>query len=152
MGKGVVTRAPRSISCVGLGSCMAVTLYDGKQKIGGLAHIMLPDSARLNGSRPPYHCADTAIGALLDGLRSYGAARRQLVAKIAGGARMFALNGYFTPGVGEENIASVKHVLKQERIPVIGEDTGGHHGRSLEFRLDSGILAVKAIGRQAIWL
>lgn len=148
MGTGVVVRAPHIIASLGLGSCVVVTLYDTKQKIGGLAHIMLPDSNSLDGYHPPYQCADTAIAALLDELRSRGALRLDMVAKMVGGAKMFPGNEYPSTGVGEQNLTSIKHILSQKKIPIIGEDSGGHNGRSVEFYLDSGKLIVRAIGQE----
>ncbi|TSA58145.1 chemotaxis protein CheD [bacterium] len=148
MGEGVITRAPHTISSLGLGSCVAVILYDTQQRIGGMAHIMLPDSGSLNGSQPSYKCADTAIVTLIQGLLDRGAARRYLVAKIAGGARMFANYGKLDNGIGAQNIMTIKRIMKAERIRLIGQDTGGHHGRSIQFHLDSGKVLVTAIGKQ----
>jgi len=51
-------------------------------------------------------------------------------------------------GIGKQNVVSVKRILRRERIALIGEDTGGHHGRSVEFHLDSGRVIVMAIGRE----
>jgi len=149
MGEGVITRAPHVISSLGLGSCVAVILYDTQRGIGGLAHIMLPDSRSLDGTYSPYRYADTAIATLIQGLRDRGAARRHLVAKIAGGARMFANYGKSDNGIGAQNIMTIKRILKAERIRLIGQDTGGHHGRSIQFHLDSGKAIVTAIGKQA---
>ena len=163
MGEGVVARAPHIISSLGLGSCVVVTLYDAQQRIGGLAHIMLPDSSQMRmrsddcgmrNNNPEseirnrrYQCADTAIVALLDELRGNGATRRNIVAKMVGGARMFSDYNDGSKGIGEQNVISVKHVLKREGIPLIGEDVGGHHGRTVKFELNSGRLLVKAIGK-----
>lgn len=149
MGEGVITRAPHVISSLGLGSCVAVILYDTQRGIGGLAHIMLPDSRSLDGTYSPYRYADTAIATLIQGLRDRGAARRHLVAKIAGGARMFANYGKSDNGIGAQNIMTIKRIMKAERIRLIGQDTGGHHGRSIQFHLDSGKAIVTAIGKQA---
>jgi len=148
MGKGTVTRAPHIISSSGLGSCVVVTLYDTRRKLGGLAHIMLPDSSSLNGYHPPYQCADTAIAALIKGLRSMRASPQDVVAKLVGGARMFISSDDFGPGIGGQNLISVKRILKRRRIPVIAENTGGNYGRSVEFYLDSGKVMVRAIGRE----
>jgi len=149
MGRGAVTRAPHIIVSFGLGSCVAVTLYDTKRKIGGMAHIMLPDSASTNGRRASYQCADTAIATLVRELRANGAVLLDMVAKLVGGARMFADYEDSSEGIGEQNIKSVKHILKREQIPLIGEDSGGHNGRTVEFCLDSGKLVVKTIGKKA---
>ena len=48
----------------------------------------------------------------------------------------------------EQNILSIRHILRGEQIPLVGEDTGGHHGRSVEFHLDSGRVIVTAIGKE----
>ena len=148
MGEGAVTRAPHIISSSGLGSCVVVTLYDTKQKLGGLAHIMLPDSNSLNGYHPLYQCADTAIAALIKELRSMSTNPRDMVAKLVGGAKMFVSSDDLSPGIGKQNITSVKRILKQKRILVIGENTSGNYGRNVEFHLDSGKVMVKAIGRE----
>jgi len=148
MGRGAVTRAPHIISSSGLGSCVVVTLYDTEQKLGGLAHIMLPDSISLNGYHPAYKCADTAITTLIKELHSMRASPRNMVAKLVGGAKMFLSSDDLGPGIGGQNIISVKRILKQKRIPVIGENTGGNYGRNVEFHLDSGRVMVRAIGRE----
>jgi len=148
MGRGAVTRAPHIILSSGLGSCVVVTLYDAERKMGGLAHIMLPDSNSLNGYHPPYQFADTAIATLIKELRTMRATPQGMVAKLVGGAKMFLSSDDSNPGIGGQNIISVKCILKRKRIPVIGENTGGNYGRSVEFYLDSGKVTVKAIGRE----
>ena len=147
MGHGVVTMAPNIISCQGLGSCVVVAIYDARRKIGGIAHIMLPDSKDLNGHHKPYECADTAIAELLEGLQSVEADPRELSAKIVGGASMFASDEESNMSVGEQNIMSIKSILRKKGIPLMGADVGSNYGRSIEFHLDSGKLIVMAIGR-----
>ena len=95
-----------------------------------------------------YKCADTAIAALLEELQSKGAIRQNMVAKMVGGARMFSCNGDVNTGIGAQNIISVKRLLMSERIPLVGEDVGGHYGRSVEFHLDSGKVILRAIGKE----
>lgn len=148
MAEGVVATAPHIIQSVGLGSCVALTLYDRNQKIGGLAHIMLPSSNGVRGHRPPYQCADTAIPTLLQEMRSRGAIRQAIIAKVFGGARMFADYEASKEGIGDENIKSIRSLLKGQQIPLIGEDTGGNHGRSIEFHLSSGKVVVKAFVKE----
>ncbi len=146
IGQGVITKAPDVIFVRALGSCVAVTLYDGVRKIGGMAHIMLPLSPGANG-KEPYHYADTAIRALLANLCAKGAQKRSLKAKAVGGAQMFCSET--DGGIGFENIASVKSILQREGIPLMAEDTGGNRGRNAEFHLDSGKMKVTAIGQMA---
>ena len=95
-----------------------------------------------------YRCADTAIAALLEGLQSEGATLRDIVAKMAGGARMFSDYQGPDTGVGAENILSIRQNLTKKGIRMIGEDVGGHHGRNVEFHLDSGTVIVRAMGKE----
>ena len=148
MGEGAVMSTPHVISTTGIGSCVVTTLYDPQKQIGGLAHIMLPDSNGINGRRPPFHCADTAITALLRRLQTRGAVRENLVAKVIGGARMFAGNNSPSPGIGKQNITSIRQILDREHLPLIGEDINGGYGRSVEFRLNSGKVIIRAVGRE----
>jgi len=147
MGGGAVTTAPHIISSSGLGSCVVLTLYDTERKLGGLAHIMLPDSNNLNGYHPAYKCADTAIATLIKELRTMRATPQNMVAKLVGGAKMFLSSDDFGPGIGGQNIISIKRILKRRRIPLIAENTGGNYGRNVEFHLDSGRVMVRAIGK-----
>ena len=148
MGEGAVTSTPRIISSTGIGSCVVVTLYDSSKQVGGLAHIMLPDSDGINGRRPPFHCADTAINTLLNRLQIKGVVRENLVAKMIGGARMFADNNSSSQGIGQQNTTSIRQILGRERVQLVREDTGGGYGRSVEFHLNSGKVTIRAVGRE----
>ena len=152
MGEGAVTGTPHIISSTGIGSCVVVTLYDTCIQVGGLAHIMLPDSYNVNGQRPPYHCADTAITTLLNSLQIQGAMRESLVAKLIGGAQMFTGNNGLSQGIGTQNVISIRQILSRERLRLGGEDTGGSHGRSVEFHLESGRVIVRAVGGEDVEL
>jgi len=132
-----------------LGSCVVVTLYDARRRMGGLADIILPETISLNGNRHgPYHCAEPAITHLLGELQAMGVERRDLVAKMVGGARMFRGVNELLLSVGEQNIRSILQLLNSERITLVGEDVGGHIGRSVEFYLETGSLIVKVIRKE----
>ena len=153
MGEGVTAGAPAIVSAAGVGSCVVVALYDAKRALGGLAHIMLPDSAAVHhlieagGPRRNFRCADTAIAALIGELLARGSSRQDLVAKMAGGARMFSLYDNENPGVGCQNIRGVKHTLAGEGVRLVACDVGGRCGRTVEFHLATGKLVVKAFGQ-----
>jgi len=147
MGDGVIASSPSIVSSIGLGSCVVVTLYDPGRKIGGVAHIMLPDFCGWGECDMPYKYADTAITKLLEGLSGKGAGRQDIVAKMVGGAKIFSSDDGYNEGIGERNIKSIREILKNEKIPLVGEDTGGNYGRSVDFFLDSGSVIVKTIGK-----
>ncbi|MCX6690497.1 MAG: chemotaxis protein CheD [Methanoregula sp.] len=148
MGGGIISRSPDVIVSQGLGSCVAVTIYDSRNKTGGLAHIMLPDSSGHESSDMPCQFVDTAIAYLLEGLEAGSSEKKYLVAKIVGGAQMFSMPDHTKPGVGAQNITAIKTLLQQEKIPIVGEDTGGHAGRSVEFHLEYGKLIVIKLGEK----
>jgi chemotaxis protein CheD len=140
-------RHPCIITTLGLGSCVGVALYDSSKKIAGLAHIMLPSStqARNNGNVAKF--ADTAIAKLVDDMIMLGASKANIVAKLAGGAQMFQFsNASEMMRIGLRNVAAVKEMLSQLRIPIIAEDTGGNYGRTIEINSENGALLIKTIG------
>ncbi|HDM36024.1 MAG TPA: chemotaxis protein CheD [Candidatus Syntrophoarchaeum butanivorans] len=133
---------------VGLGSCVGVCCYDPVAKIGGLSHIMLPESS-LAGSPPlkPTKYADTAIPMLVDQMEEKGGVRRRFEVKIAGGARMFrTLSDNGTINIGERNVKAVKEVLNALELKLVGEDTGKNYGRTVELHTDTGRVIVKTAG------
>ncbi|MDD4602104.1 Chemoreceptor glutamine deamidase CheD [bioreactor metagenome] len=143
-----VGKNPASLISYGLGSCVGIALYDPMTKIGGLAHIMLPDSTQARSAENPAKFADTALPRMLDDMLKLGAFKSRMVAKIAGGSQMFAFaNATDIMRVGERNAEAVRNVLKKIDIRLIADDTGGNYGRTVELKLDSGIYRVKTIDK-----
>lgn len=138
---------PSILTTLGLGSCVGITLYDRNKKFIGMAHIMLPSSkiATANTNRAKF--ADTGIVDLVNQMLAIGANHNDLVAKIAGGAQMFAFTGSNeSMKIGARNSEATKKVLKELNIPILSEDTGGNHGRTIEISSDDGRLMVRTIG------
>jgi Chemotaxis protein; stimulates methylation of MCP proteins len=144
-----LSKNPEVIVTYALGSCVGICLYDNRTKIGGLSHIMLPESSMFNKSdlnRMKF--ADTALVDLVRDLRKLGADIRRLTAKIAGGAQMFEVQqGSMIGTIGDRNVKSVKTVLNSLRIPIIAEDTGLNYGRTVYFDLETGIMKVQSLSR-----
>jgi len=140
--------APASLISYGLGSCVGVTLYDSSMKVGGLLHIMLPDSTQARSNENPAKFADTGIPLMLKEIIALGAVRSRVVAKIAGGSQMFKFaNATDIMRVGERNSQAVKVVLKDLNIRIIADDTGGNYGRTVELQLDTGVYRIKTIDK-----
>ncbi len=142
-----MTRNPNVLVTHALGSCVGICLYDRNIKIGGLAHIMLPDSTQfVQTSINRMKFADTAIIDLIQSLLSYGADIRRITAKIAGGAQMFAVQGNSQIGsIGIRNVESVKTILRNQRISILAEDTGLDYGRTVYFDVATGLMKVKSL-------
>lgn len=141
-----IGKAPDIITTVGLGSCIGLTLYDPVTRVGGLVHYMLPDSKAVSNNSNIAKFCDTGVQELLKRVMMAGANRRRLVAKIAGGAKMFAVNQESNVGsVGERNTVAAKQILRQLGIQLIAEDTGLNFGRTVELHCDTGDFYIKAV-------
>lgn len=139
---------PDILTTLGLGSCVGIALYDSELKIGGLAHIMLPDSTQIKNNSNEAKFADTAVMALVKQMEQEGAQRHRLIAKIAGGAHMFEFkNTNSMMRIGTRNVAAVINILNKVHIPIIAQDTGKNYGRTIELHTSTGVLRVKTVGQ-----
>ena len=139
---------PDAITTLGLGSCVGIVLYDPGTKISGMVHIMLPDSTKIMNNENKAKFADTGIDELIGRMIKSGAVRRTLVAKIAGGAQMFAFNNNSEMmRIGERNVEATKLKLKQLGISILAEDTGYNYGRTIEFYPETGQLHIRSVGK-----
>ncbi|MCI8627537.1 MAG: chemotaxis protein CheD [Lachnospiraceae bacterium] len=144
-----VCRAPDNLTTLGLGSCVGVALYDPATMVSGMLHCMLPDSTRITNQQNIAKFADTGLDELVKQMMSIGAMRSRLVAKIAGGAQMFAFSsGNDMMRVGDRNVEAVKAKLMQMRIRILAEDTGKNYGRTIEFYSETGKLLIKSVGKE----
>lgn len=141
-----IAKAPDILMTLGLGSCIGITLYDPAVKVGGMAHIMLPDSTQIKNNSNLAKFADTAIGVLITKMTALGANRSRLVAKLAGGAQMFDFKQTSdVMRVGYRNDMATRKILEDLRIPIIADDTGANYGRTIELHTQTGVLRVKTI-------
>lgn len=144
-----VCKAPEGLTTLGLGSCVGIALRDPVTKVGGLAHIMLPDSTKIKQNSNIYKFADTGIDELIKQISLIGGRKDRLVAKIAGGANMFKFAGTNPNSVtvGESNVLATKEKLQSLKIPILAEDTGNNYGRTVVFYPESGDFLIKSVGK-----
>jgi len=139
---------PDSIISYGLGSCVGIALYDPQAKIGGLAHIMLPDSNQARATDNKAKFADTALPVMLDEIIRMGAVKSRITAKIAGGSQMFSfVQATDIMRIGDRNAEAVREVLKSLSIRLLAEDVGGNYGRTVELLLDTGVFVIKTVDK-----
>lgn len=130
-----------------LGSCIGICLYDPAIRLGALVHIMLPLNME-TGRKNPMKYADTGLRETLKQMESLGAKRARIVAKIAGGAKMFDVPGNGSLGsIGQRNIESVHMNLKREGIRLLKEDVGGSVARTLRFDVGTGQGYIHSYGK-----
>jgi chemotaxis protein CheD len=146
MSQIVVAEAPDVLVTLGLGSCVAVCVYDFFLKVGGMAHVMLPNSSLTKEVTTPGKFADTAISALLTTMRQKGALKERLEVKIAGGAQMFSYQGLDQKiQIGVRNISAVEENLAQSGLKISKRSVGGNIGRSVFMELATGAVRVKML-------
>ncbi len=138
-----IGRAPVVLRACGLGSCIAVGLYDPQSRLGGLGHMLLPSHPEDNPLGAEGKYVNIGIARMVDELVQAGARRDSLVAKIAGGANMFETT-YQTliNSVGARNARSARETLARLGVPLAGEEVGGNRGRTVEFDLATGKMLV----------
>jgi len=142
-----VTKSPGMLTTLGLGSCVGIALYDPGVKVAGLAHIMLPDSTKIQNNSNVAKFADTAMAKLIQDMTRLGANKPRIRAKIAGGAQMFALNAKNDEmRIGDRNVEATLKLLKQYSIPLTAYEVGANYGRTVELYADDGRFLIKTIG------
>jgi len=143
-------RGEGKIKTYALGSCVAIALFDPEKQVGAISHTMLPDpqNASSSGSnlKNPAKFVGSAIPAMLQEMRKLGASPPRVVAKLVGGARMFpGIPSADAANIGERNVERARQALSDLGIPIVAEDTGGTHGRSVLFSLCDGSLLVTSL-------
>lgn len=142
-----VTTNGAALTTSGLGSCIGVALHDDDTGISGLVHAMLP-SPEEDADAHPAKFADTGTEQLLDELEQTGANLDSLEAKIAGGSAMLDFSER-DAGIGERNVEQARAVLADHDIPIVAEDVGGDHGRSVRLEGTTGEYVVKSANEES---
>ena len=141
-----VGRDEQTLITIGLGSCVAIALYDPRTRIGGLAHTLLPSESMARDRSNPAKFPASAVVTLLAEMMHLGADARRVRAKLVGGASMFAnLLPAGGINIGDRNVAAARQALEANRVPVVAEDVGSDHGRSVHFHLDDGRVEVRSL-------
>jgi chemotaxis protein CheD len=146
VGEARVAKPGATLAALGLGSCVAVVLYDPECRVAGLAHVLLPDPSASRHPGAPARFATTAVPHLIRLMEAQGAARERLYARLVGGANMFPQLGATSGGtLGMRNIVAARAALKAAGIPLRGEDVGGEHGRSVFVNAADGRILVTSV-------
>ncbi len=119
------------ISIYGLGSCVALILYDNENKIFSMSHILLPTNKNPNlegSSKNPHKFADQSVRALIKEMQNHGAKIEKIKAIVVGGSQIFdnPINN-----LGTENVNTVKKELEAFKVKIEKEDCGGTKGRNV---------------------
>ena len=135
----------------GLGSCVAVCLYDPALHLAGMIHSLLPSALHASGGGQEgvAKFVDRGVPLLLEAMLKAGANRGRLVVKLAGGAQMLnaiSFNSAGTLNIGERNAQAAQEALRALGLRIHAQDTGGAAGRTVRMNVLDGRVTVKTLG------
>lgn len=148
IGELVTASGECTLGVYGLGSCVAVILYDAARGVGGLAHVLLPGRKPVSDASAdlPAKYAEDAVELLVRELEGIGSSREALGAALVGGARLFqAAEIDVDRGVGQRNLDSLRTALIERGITPYTGESGGDQGRTVFFDLPECVLRVRTL-------
>jgi chemotaxis protein CheD len=142
IGEMVLTTNPNSaLVAYGLGSCVALTIWDPKVRVAGLAHFMLPSGPL---THPPVKFVDSGLPQFLSEFKRRGGDPRRAQVKAAGGAAMLAVMAS-TMEIGRRNAEALQVALGNHGLRLCRADLGGKAGRTVQLEPATGRLLVKSV-------
>jgi chemotaxis protein CheD len=131
------------LSTYALGSCVGVVAYDPFTKVGGILHLMLPDSkiSPDKAAGQPAMFADTGLPLFFRSLTGLKADPRRLRLLLAGGASVVSGQDPFR--IGERNNTVTLEFLRKYSLTVRNSDLGGSINRTLHLEMSTGTVTVK---------
>ena len=134
LGQMAAENKPEAVlTCLGLGSCVALCVYDPVAKIGGMA-----DEQRAR-------FVDCAAPMLVGSMEKIGAIKTRLKVKLVGGAAVTASSGNPLLDLGKRNIDAATEILGKMGLPIRAADIGGTQGRSVRLYVETGKLIVSRL-------
>ena len=142
IGEMVLSSSPDAhLVAYGLGSCIALAVWDPRTKVAGLAHFMLPAGPANNGS--PVKFIDTGLDTFLHALESKGAFLNRSVLKAAGAAAMLTVGGGLA--IGKRNAESIQAALTERGLNLAATSLGGNAGRTVQLEVADGRFLIKSL-------
>lgn len=139
-----------ALATYALGSCLGITFYDVRRKIGGMLHAMLPDSSLHHGQRvkvPMF--LDTGVEEVLHGFTQLGCSISQLECKVFGGAQVMSADKFFS--IGDRNIKTFRELTTKLGLRVVVAETGGQINRTIKLYIDTGKVSVRTPNQPLFW-
>ena len=135
-----------------LGSCLGISVYDPVTRIGGLLHIMLPDSTidPVKAASAPLMFVDTGVPRLFQAVASLGAEKRRLNIRVAGGAQFLDPGGVFN--IGQRNQVALARLLAHNGYSIHAQDVGGISSRTVRLDLTTGKITIRCPGIEPYFL
>jgi chemotaxis protein CheD len=145
----VVSNDPQTeLVAQSLGSCLAVIIYDPVKHVGGLLHVMLPDSTihKTKADESPYMFVDTGVPLLFRSAYKLDAEKHRIIIKTVGGADLLSFGNTFT-GIGQRNYEALTDILKRNGVRLRAQDVGGNISRTVRFEIATGRVLIRTPGK-----
>lgn len=121
-----------------LGSCVSITLWHPRKRIGGMCHYMMTERERAAETALDGRYANEAFALFLHHVEQAGTRPSEYQAKLFGGANMFKNNKGSGMDVGARNVDYAHHLLDAAHIALVAEHVAGSGRRKLHFDVWSG--------------
>ena len=142
IGEMVLSSSPDAhLVAYGLGSCIAVAVWDPRSKVGGLAHFMLPNGPANEAN--PVKFIDTGLDVYLRALEARGAMLNRCILKAAGAASMLTLGGGLA--IGKRNAEAMAAALAARGLTLSATALGGNAGRTVQLEVGDGRFLIKSL-------
>lgn len=136
-----------------LGSCLGVVVYDAVAGVGGMLHVMMPESeidpnkAKAN----PYMFVDTGIPQLFKQAYALGAKKERIEVRVAGGAYQGDDEHMDRFQIGKRNFIALRKLLWKNGVMIKASDVGGvQRSRTMALAMGSGDVTVKCNGVETV--
>ena len=126
-----------------LGSCVAITLWHPRLRIGGMCHYLLPNRQRRAGEALDGRYGDEAMQAMVDKLLRAGTKPGEYVAHLYGGADTMPEGNGLKFNVGERNIEFGWQLIDQYGFQLDGVDVGEDVPRTVSINLATGAVDMR---------
>lgn len=152
LGEQAVSRSPQEVLVAyGLGSCVGVVMIDPVSRVSGLLHAVLPRpmDGMVNSEPNPSKYVEGGVEGLIAALVKEGANKNKLIVRIIGGANMLISSGLTRSfDIGTRNIEAARTTLNRLKLPISGEEVGGHTGRTVRVYVADSRVTVRVIGEK----
>jgi chemotaxis protein CheD len=142
IGEMVLSSSPDDhLIAYGLGSCIALAVWDPRARVGGLAHFMLPSGPANSSS--PVKFIDTGLDTFLRALEAQGAVLNRSTLKAAGAAAMLTVGGGLA--IGKRNAEMMQTSLTERGLNLTAASLGGNVGRTVQLEVADGRFLIKSL-------
>jgi chemotaxis protein CheD len=135
-----------------LGSCLGIVIHDPVANVGGMLHVMLPQSTidPKKGEESPFMFVDTGVPRLFKESYKAGADKQRLIVRVAGGAAVNKTEEHDYFQIGKRNVVALRNLLWKNGVLLKSFDVGGSDSRNMSINIATGEVTVTSKGKTTI--